>query len=463
MMLQRSNLHGYQHTAVEHIKSHPFAALFLDMGLGKTVSTLTAIRDLIDYFEVCKVLVVAPKRVAEMTWGDEVNGWAHLNSLRVSVIAGTAKQREKAARAEADVYTVSRDNLVWLLAMWGGAKVPYDMLVLDELSSFKNNQAKRFKAAKIIRRSCSRVVGLTGTPAPNGLIDLWAQMFVIDGGERLGKTITDYRANYFTPGKQNGGIIYEYKPRPNTQEEISNRIADITLSMKALDFLDMPEITYLNNYVKLSDKAMKSYEDFEKTQVLELLREVDYDFAEITAVNAAALSSKLQQFAGGSIYDADRNVHEVHTEKLEALTEMVEALNGAPVLIAYNFKHERDAILKTLAPFGAEPLDGTESIRRWNAGEIPVLVTHPASAGHGLNMQKGGNRIIWYGTTWSLELYQQFNARLWRQGQRNNVFIHHLITRGTIDERVIDVLTGKASTQNALLETVKQLIKKYRV
>lgn len=462
-MLQRNNLHGYQRTAVQHIKEHPDAALFLDMGLGKTVSTLTAVADLINEFEVTKVLIVAPKRVAEMTWGDEIENWAHIRHLRLSVIKGTAKQREIAARAEADVYTVSRDNLVWLLQMWGGSKVPYDMLVLDELSSFKNHQSKRFKAAKIIRRSVSRVVGLTGTPAPNGLIDLWAQMYLVDGGQRLGKTITDYRANYFRPGAQNGGIVYEYKPLATTEAVLGEKIADITLSMKALDFLDMPEIMYLNNYVKLSDKAMKAYEDFEKTQVLELLREVDYDFAEITAVNAAALSSKLQQFAGGSIYDADRNVHEVHTEKLEALTEMVEALNGAPVLIAYNFQHEKARILEALKGFGAEALDGVDSVRRWNAGEIPVLVTHPASAGHGLNMQKGGNRIIWYGTTWSLELYQQFNARLWRQGQKNSVFVHHIVTKGTIDERVIAALSGKADTQNGLMNMVKELIKKYRV
>lgn len=462
-MLQRNNLHAYQCTAVEHIKNHPYSALFLDMGLGKTVSTLTAIRDLLDEFEVTKVLVVAPKRVAEMTWTDEVDNWEHLKGLRVSVITGTAKQREAAARKDADVYTVSRDNLAWLLQMWGGSKTPYDMLVLDELSSFKNHAAKRFKAAKIIRRSCYRVVGLTGTPAPNGLIDLWAQMFVVDGGERLGRTITDYRNNYFRPGRQNGGIIYEYKPLPTTEQVLSEKIADITLSMKALDFLDMPELVYQNNYVELSDKDMKRYEKFEETQVIELLRSANFDFAEITALSAAALSNKLLQFAGGAIYDADRNVYEVHNAKIETLVEMVEALNGRPVLIAYNFQHEKNRILRALEPFGAEALDGVESVKRWNEGKIPVLVTHPASAGHGLNMQKGGNRIIWFGTTWSLELYQQFNARLWRQGQKQSVFVHHLVTRGTLDERVIGTLTGKADTQEGLLNAVKELIKKYRV
>lgn len=462
-MLDRKDLHGYQRTAVDHIKEHPESALFLDMGLGKTVSTLTAIADLIDFFEVSKVLIVAPKRVAEMTWGDEVNNWKHLNGLRVSVIKGTAKQREAAARADADIYTVSRDNLVWLLQMWGGAKVPYDMLVLDELSSFKNHQAKRFKAAKVIRRSCNRVVGLTGTPAPNGLIDLWAQMYLIDGGKRLGKNITDYRANYFRPGAQNGGIVYEYKPLPTTADALSGKIADITLSMRALDFLDMPELNYITNYVELSPKIMKAYENFEREQVLELLRGAGFDYAEITAVSAAALSNKLLQYAGGAIYDADRNVYAVHDEKIETLKEMIEATGGAPVLVAYNFQHEKARILEALKDYGAEALEGVESVRRWNAGEIPVLVTHPASAGHGLNMQKGGNRVIWFGVTWSLELYQQFNARLWRQGQRNGVFVHHIVTRGTIDEKVIGALSGKATTQDGLMTAVKGLIKKYSV
>lgn len=457
-MLDRNNLHAYQRTAVEHIKEHPESALFLDMGLGKTVSTLTAIVDLINFFEVSKVLIVAPKRVAEMTWGDEVENWRHLNGLRVSVIKGTAKQREAAARADADIYTVSRDNLVWLLQMWGGSKVPYDMMVLDELSSFKNHQSKRFKAAKIIRRSCNRVVGLTGTPAPNGLIDLWAQMYLVDGGVRLGKTITDYRANYFRPGARNGGIIYEYKPLATTEAVLGEKIADITLSMKALEFLDMPELTYINNYVELSPKVKKQYDKFEEDQVLELMRE-----EEITALSAAALSNKLLQFAGGAIYDADRQVHTVHNEKLETLVEMVEAANGSPVLVAYNFQHEKARILEALEGFGAEALEGVDSVRRWNNGEIPVLVTHPASAGHGLNMQKGGNRIIWFGVTWSLELYQQFNARLWRQGQRNGVFVHHIVTRGTIDEKVIAALNGKAATQDGLMSAVKDLIKKYSV
>lgn len=462
-MLQRGNLHGYQLTAVEHIKEHPDAALFLDMGLGKTVSTLTAIADLINEFEVTKVLIVAPKRVAEMTWGDEIENWAHIRHLRLSVIKGTAKQREIAARADADVYTVSRDNLVWLLQMWGGSKVPYDMLVLDELSSFKNHQSKRFKAAKIIRRSVSRVVGLTGTPAPNGLIDLWAQMYLIDGGQRLGKTITDYRANYFRPGAQNGGIVYEYKPLATTEAVLGEKIADITLSMKALDFLDLPELTYVNNYVELSPKVRRMYEKFEEDQVLEMLRDANFDYTEITALSAAALSNKLLQFAGGAVYDADRNVRTVHNEKLETLVEMVEAANGAPVLVAYNFQHEKARILEALKGFGAEALEGVESVRRWNAGEIPVLVTHPASAGHGLNMQKGGNRIIWYSTIWSLELYQQFNARLWRQGQKNSVFVHHIVTKDTIDERVVAALSGKADTQNGLMNMVKELIKKYGV
>lgn len=462
-MLQRTNLHKYQITAVNHIEDNPFAALFLDMGLGKTVSTLTAVSDLIERFEVTKVLVVAPKRVAEMTWIDEVNNWEQLRHLRVSVIKGTAKQREIAARAEADVYTVSRDNLVWLLQMWGGQKVPYDMLVLDELSSFKNHSAKRFKAAKVIRRSCTRVVGLTGTPSPNGLIDLWAQMYLIDGGQRLGKTITDYRANYFRPGRQNAGIIYEYKPLADTEEVIGGKISDITLSMKALDFLDMPEVSYINNYVELSPKVKKAYDKFEEEQLLTLLDATGGNSREITAINAAALTNKLLQYAGGAVYDEVRDVYGVHNEKIETLIEMVEAANGAPVLVAYAFKHEESRIMEALKPFGARRLNTVDDVRDWNEGKIPVLVTHPASAGHGLNMQKGGNRIIWFSATWSLELYQQFNARLWRQGQKNSVFVHHLISKGTVDERVISVLNGKATAQDGLMNIVKELIKKYKL
>ena len=444
-MLRRTNLHKYQITAVNHIEDNPFAALFLDMGLGKTVSTLTAVSDLIEKFEVTKVLVVAPKRVAEMTWIDEVNNWEQLRHLRVSVIKGTARQREIAARADADVYTVSRDNLVWLLQMWGGQKVPYDMLVLDELSSFKNHSAKRFKAAKVIRRSCSRVVGLTGTPSPNGLIDLWAQMYLIDGGQRLGKTITDYRANYFRPGRQNAGIIYEYKPLADTEEVIGGKISDI------------------NNYVELSPKVKKAYDKFEEEQLLTLLDATGGDSKEITAINAAALTNKLLQYAGGAVYDEVRDVYNVHDEKIETLIEMVEAANGAPVLVAYAFKHEEARIMEALKPFGARRLNTVDDVRDWNEGKIPVLVTHPASAGHGLNMQKGGNRIIWFSATWSLELYQQFNARLWRQGQKNSVFVHHLISKGTVDERVIDVLNKKATAQDGLMNIVKELIKKHKI
>lgn len=459
MKLNREHLHKYQDKAVEHIKDNPFAALFLDMGLGKTVSTLTAISDLIYNFEVGKVLVVAPKRVAEMTWSDEAENWLHLNWLRLSVIKGTVKQRELAAKADADIYIVSRDNVAWLLGMWGGAKVPYDCLVIDELSSFKNHQSVRFKAAKIIRRSVSRVIGLTGTPAPNGLIDLWAQMFIIDGGKRLGKTITDYRNNYFRPDKQNGGIVYSYKPaRASSADEIAERISDITLSMKALDYLDMPELTTIINKVKLTSNQSAMYEAFEREQILALIDSEET----ITAMNAATLSGKLLQYAGGAIYDADKYAHHIHEEKINALIEVVESLNGLPCLVAYNFKHEKERILLALEKYGAEPLIDVDTVRRWNEGKIPVLVTHAASAGHGLNMQKGGNRVIWYGNTWSLELYQQFNARLWRQGQKNAVFIHHLVSVGTIDERVVKVLTGKAASQDYLLNMVKELVSKYK-
>lgn len=465
--MNRNNLHKYQLQGVEHIKEHPECALFLDMGLGKTVTTLTAIADMLEYFEVTKVLIVAPKRVAEVTWADEIENWSHLRNLRISVISGTPKQRIAAAHADADVYTVGRDNIVWLLEHFGGVKLPFDCIVVDELSSFKNHQSERFKAMKKIRRFTNRVIGLTGTPAPNGLIDLWAQMFVIDGGRRLGKSITDYRANYFKPGAQNGGIIYNYKPRPNTEQELSEKLSDITLSMKAVDYLDMPEINYTFDKVRLTKKERDMYKEFEREQILSLLDDMG-DEKEVTALSAAALSNKLQQFASGSVYDADRNVIHTSDAKIESLCEMVEALNDSPVLIAYNFKHEAHRIEKALAKLkpvrigGDAKGDGTKIMQDWNAGKIKVLIAHPASVGHGLNLQKGGNNIIWFGTTWNLELYQQFNARLWRQGQNKPVFVHHLIAETTIDERVADALQGKAHRQNALIDAIKELVLSYK-
>lgn len=465
-MLNRNQLHKYQVQGVEHIKNNPECALFLDMGLGKTVTTLTAVADLIEYFEVTKVLIVAPKRVSEVTWGDEIENWSHLRNLRISVIAGTPKQRVAAAHADADIYTIGRDNLVWLLEHFGGVKVPYDCIVVDELSSFKNHASERFKAMKKIRRHANRIIGLTGTPAPNGLIDLWAQMFVIDGGARLGKSITDYRANYFKPGAQNGGIVYNYKPRENTEQVLSDKIADITLSMKAVDYLDMPEVSYLYDKVELSDDEYAAYKEFEKEQVLAMFDEMG-DEKMITAMSAAALSNKLRQFASGALYDADHNIIKVGDAKIEMLVEMVEALNGSPVLIAYNFIHEAERILKALSKLkpvrigGDSKADATTVIKDWNAGKIKVLLAHPASVGHGLNLQKSGNNIIWFGVTWNLELYQQFNARLWRQGQTKPVFIHHLCAKGTIDERVIEALQGKAYTQNKLIDAIKEIVSKY--
>lgn len=466
-MLNRNQLHKYQVQGVEHIKDNPECALFLDMGLGKTVTTLTAVADMIEYFEVTKVLIVAPKRVAEVTWADEISNWPHLHNLRISVIAGTQKKRIAAAHADADVYTIGRDNLVWLLEHFGGVKVPFDCIVIDELSSFKNHQSERFKAMKKIRRFATRIIGLTGTPAPNGLIDLWAQMFVIDGGKRLGKSITDYRANYFKPGAQNGGIVYNYKPRENTETELSERIADITLSMKAVDYLDMPEVNYLYDKVTLSGCEYAAYKEFEKEQVLAMFDEMGGE-KEITAMFAAALSNKLLQFAGGAIYDAERNAHQVSEAKIEALCEMVEALNGSPVLIAYNFLHEARRIEKALAKLkpvrigGDSKGDSTQIMKDWNAGKVKVLIAHPASVGHGLNLQKGGNNIIWFGVTWNLELYQQFNARLWRQGQTKPVFIHHLCAKGTIDEKVVSAIQGKSDTQNKLIDAIKELVSKYK-
>ncbi len=466
-MLKRENLHGYQRTGVSHIKDHPECALFLDMGLGKTVTTLTAIADMIEYFEVNKVLIVAPKRVSEVTWPDEVNNWQHLRGLRVSVIAGTPKRRVAAAHADADIYTISRDLLVWLLDHFGGVKLPFDCIVLDELSSFKNHQSGRFKAMRKIRRFTSRVIGLTGTPAPNGLIDLWAQMFVVDGGKCLGKSIGDYRSNYFRPGAQNGAIVYSYKPRANTEIELAQRISDICLTMKAVDYLDMPAINFITDNVRLSESQLSEYLKFEKEQVLLFMDSQGIE-SEITAMNAAALSNKLRQFAGGAIYNADMDTVTVNTAKMDALVEMVEAMNERPVLIAYSFRHEAHRIMKALSKLNPVQVGGeskenaVDVVRRWNEGRIKVLIAHPASIGHGLNLQKGGHDIIWFSPTWNLELYLQFNARLHRQGQAKPVFVRHLVTSGTIDERVMRSIVDKEDTQNALVDAIKDLVNKYK-
>nr|DAU64100.1 MAG TPA: Chromatin remodeling complex ATPase [Caudoviricetes sp.] len=460
-MLERKQMHDYQNRGVKHIIDNEFCALFLQMGLGKTVTTLTAIKELIDNCIISNVLIIAPKRVAEVTWKDEITNWEHLNGLTISVISGTAKERREAMKKKADIYTVGRDNIVWLVTELGGVKLPYDMVVIDELTSFKNSSSKRFRALRKVRKFIPRVVGLTGTPTPQGMIDLFAQMYLVDGGQRLGKTITAYRDRFFKPGKRNGDIVYEYvlkSPQNETEQQISNLISDITISMKAEDYLKMPDRMSLYDYVELPPKAMEAYRTFEREQIIELINSDE----PLTAATAAALSNKLQQMAGGRVYDSDRKVIDVHDEKIEKLKEIVEASNGEPVLVAYAFKHEQARIMEALKEFKPRKLETAQDIADWNEGKAPLMVAHPASVGHGINIQKGGHILVWFGNTWSLELYQQFNARLYRQGQMKPVMIHHIVAKNTIDEKIIKALSGKKETQDGLMNSIKELMEKYK-
>lgn len=442
--------HSYQQMAIDKIIDTPRAGLFLDMGLGKTVITLTAIDQLMnDYFEVSRVLVIAPLRVAEDTWSRESQKWDHLKHLRISKVLGSAINRRKALAKDADIYVINRENVVWLTDElsqvgdgWG-----FDMVVIDELSSFKSHAAKRFKALrKYITRS-SRVVGLTGTPAPNGLIDLWSQIYLLDGGERLGTTISGFRSRYFIPNQRNQHMIYNYKPREEAEQAINAKISDICISMRAEDWLDMPERIDNVQRVKLSDDEMDRYNQFERDCYLDFLE------GEVTAASAAALSNKLLQYSNGAMYLADGGYVETSNAKLDVLDEIIELSNGKPILCFYSYKHDLERIQKRFK--FAKKLGGSEDIEKWNNGEIPLLLAHPAGAGHGLNLQAGGNIIVWFGLTWSLELYQQANARLYRQGQENAVIIHHLITEGTADESVLASLQGKKDVQDELLDSLK--------
>ena len=437
--------HDYQKYAIEYIKSHPITALFLDMGLGKTVTTLTAIRDLMyDAFEVKRVLVVAPLRVARDTWPDELRKWNHLKELTCSVVVGTVAERRRALQQDADIYIVNRENLAWL---YENSRLDFDMVVLDELSSFKNHQSKRFRAMKAMRPKVKRIVGLTGTPTGNGLMDLWAEFRILDMGERLGRYISQYRNLYFKPDKRNGMVVYSYKPLPGAEEAIYHQISDITMSMKATDYLEMPELVSVAKEVRLSETEKKRYDELKKSLVLEL------PGGEVTSANAASLTLKLSQMANGAIYTDDKNVVNIHDRKLEALEDLVESANGKSVLVAYWFKHDKDRIRERME---ARELKEPQDFADWNAGKIPVALIHPASAGHGLNLQKGGSILIWFGLTWSLELYQQNNARLWRQGQADKtVIIQHIVAKDTIDERILNVLKHKDGTQAALIDAVK--------
>ena len=460
--MDKNNLHKYQKVCVEHIISHPFCGVFLDMGLGKTISTLTAIEELkYDYCEIDKVLVIAPKRVAETVWEEEAKKWDHTKHLTFSKIIGTEKQRLAALNVKADVYIISRDNIAWLCSLYA-AKLPYDMLVIDELSSFKAHQTQRFKSLRLARPWFKRVVGLTGTPAPNGLINLWSQMYLIDRGERLEKTITAYRSRYFRPGASNGYVVYSYNLLSDSERLIQERIKDICISMRAEDYLEMPE--RIDNFVRVTmpDKLMDAYRKFEQENVITLANEIEEGTTTVNAVNAAALSNKLLQFANGAMYDENKNVVHIHDLKLEALKEIIEAADGKPVLVAWTYQFDRDRIKNYFRSMAPRELKTAEDINDWNAGKVQLMLAHPASAGHGINLQAGGNIIVWYGLTWSLELYQQFNARLYRQGQKQRTIIHHIVNSGTHDEDVVKALKSKDKTQNNLMNSIKAKLELYR-
>lgn len=439
--------HNYQAYAIDYIETHPIAAVLLDMGLGKTVISLTAIADLLfDSFEAHRILVVAPLRVARDTWPAEIAKWEHLQHLTYAVCVGPPKERRAALLSGADITIINRENLGWLIDS-SGFDFDYDMVVIDELSSFKNHKSKRFQSLMKVRPKVKRIIGLTGTPSSNGLMDLWAEFKLLDFGERLGRFITHYRNNYFIPDKRNGEIIYSYKPMPYAEDAIYRRISDITISMKSTDHLRMPELITSQYEVQLSEEEEKRYEELKADFILELPE------GEITAANAASLTGKLSQLANGAIYDDDGNIIEFHDRKLDALEDLIEAANGKPLLVAYWFKHDLERIKKR---FDVREIKSSKDITDWNNGDIPVAVIHPASAGHGLNLQAGGSTLIWFGLTWSLELYQQTNARLWRQGQTSGtVVIEHIITKGTIDERILKALSLKEVTQNALIDAVK--------
>lgn len=441
--------HNYQNYAKDFILAHKVSALFLDCGLGKTITTLTAINELMyDSFEISKVLIIAPLRVAQSTWKEEIEKWDHLNLLRYSVAVGDEKERLKALKQNSDIYIINRENVDWLVTK-SGIDFNFDMLIIDELSSFKSHTSKRFKSLLKIRPYFERVVGLTGTPSSNGLMDLWAEFRVLDLGERLGRYITYYRNEYFLPDKRNGAVIFSYKPQPNAEERIYRRLADITISMKSTEYLKMPELILNELEINLDEEDQMKYKKFKKEMVMTIQEK------EIDAINAASLSNKLIQLANGSIYDEDKNFYEIHNKKLDKLEEIIESANGKPVLIAYWFKADKERIEKR---FKVREIKTADDIKQWNKGMIDLALIHPASAGHGLNLQSGGSTLVWFSLTWSLELYQQTNARLYRQGQKDTVVIHHLIIKNTIDEDIMKSLKRKDKTQESLMKAVKARI-----
>ena len=440
------NPHDYQKYATNFVMEHPVAAIFLDCGMGKSVITLTAIYELLyNSFEVRKVLVIAPLRVARDTWPAEIEKWDHLKGLTYSVVIGTEPERKEALRKSAGIYLINRENVDWLINK-SGFPFDFDMVVIDELSSFKSASAKRFKSLLKVRPKVKRIVGLTGTPSSNGLMDLWAEFRILDMGERLGRYITGFRDEYFKPDKRNGAIVYSYKPLVNAEKRIYEKISDICISMKAADYIEMPERIDNIYEVEMNDKEMKLYRKLEKEMFL------PFADGDIDALNAASLSNKLLQLANGAVYDENQNVKKIHNRKLEALEDLIEASNGKSVLVYYGYKHDKDRIAEK---FNIREIRTERDICDWNNGKIQIALAHPASCGHGLNLQRGGSTIIWFGLTWSLELYQQANARLYRQGQNNTVVVHHIVTKGTVDEDVMTALNDKDMGQASLMEAIK--------
>lgn len=452
--------HDYQAHCIDKILELNNVGLFLDMGLGKTVIALSAIKELKYYrFQARKILIIAPKKVAEATWQKECDKWEHLSLLRISTVLGNINQRIRALNTPADIYIINRENVPWLVDYYRNDWC-FDMVVVDEFSSFKSHTAKRFKALASVRPHIKRFVGLTGTPSPNGLSDLWAQVYLLDGGERLEKRYTQFRAKYFLEGRRNGYVVYEYLPKNEAENTILSKISDICISMKAEDYLSLPDCVDVEVPVVLDSKAKKAYTTLEKTLILELPESED----EISATNAAALSNKLLQLANGALYDDEHEWHEVHRAKLEAFTELIESLQGKPVLVFYNYQHDRERILKALEPLKLKVrvLKNADDQDAWNRHEVDVLLTHPASSAYGLNLQEGGNHVVWFGLTWNYELYVQANKRLHRQGQKEKVIIHHLVSQETRDSDVMKALARKEDVQSYVLESLKARIQKYR-
>ena len=437
----------YQEYSTKFILSNKYCGIFLGMGLGKSIITLSALWSLaLDSFDVGKILIIAPKRVAQDTWPKEIAKWEHLTGLTYSLVLGDKEKRIAALNKKVFIYIINRENVVWLIE---NHKWDFDTVVIDELSSFKSNRAQRFKALRKVRPKITRMIGLTGTPAPNSLIDLWPQVYLLDMGQRLGRFIGGYRDRFFVPDKRNREIVYSYKPRAGAEDKIYELISDICISMKAVDYIDMPELISNKVEVSMSKKEQQIYNDFKKDMVVTLKDD------ELDAINAAGLSNKLIQMANGAVYGEEKKVINIHYKKLDALEDLIEASNGKPLLVAYWYKHDLKRIKER---FDVRVISTSQDIDDWNEGKIPVALIHPASAGHGLNLQAGGSTIIWFGLTWSLELYQQMNARLWRQGQQNTVVIEHIITKDTIDEDIIIALAKKDSKQVALIEAVKARI-----